>query len=157
MLSTHRRTNWRRDMATFIDTLLQIVIANAPKQMSNAVSTLPKASRISENVHPAIWNYSHDQDIDCVFWVAFLRGEPPGTPRHSVQSVAELATRLTRDRKWRNHFARWFSNTAMHSTCLPHTSYRTPLPPPPRDLPKRYSVISRQQEVPRYVLYQIFN
>lgn len=45
MLHTDRRTNRQRDMATCIDTFLQIVVAKAPEQM-NAVSTLPKARRI---------------------------------------------------------------------------------------------------------------
>ena len=132
------RTDRRRDMATVMETFLQIVVAKAPKWMSNALSTLPKALRTTEHVHPAIWSYSPDQDIDWVVLVAFLWVEPSGSLRHSVQSVVELATRLTRNR----NFARCFSKTMLHFTCLPHTSYST-LPPPTFDLPKGCSVISR--------------
>ena len=83
-LSTDRRTNWRRDMATLVDTLLQTVAAKAPKQMSNAVSTLPKARRISEHVHPA--NYSPDQDIR----LCCLGGLPVGWAVRNSETLSSV-------------------------------------------------------------------
>jgi len=125
--------------------------------MSNEVFTLPKTRRISEHVHPAVWNYSPDQDTDCVVWVAFLWVEPSGPPRLSVQSVAELdgphVSLATGNEEIISHdifLKQCCTLLVSHTRAIAHTSS-------PRDLPKRCSVISRQQDVPRYVLYQIFS